>query len=596
MRKMMMTAAAALCCMITMAVLTSCTESNDNPSGKTDDSSVLVGRWYADVSGMTYTMWTYGECLQVMEFKADGTGVTDVYYIFDGQPIAQEHQTFTYTVKADGSLTMNIDSKKTVPATQWRINGGKLTLADGDGVGLTFTKTDGNMAAQFDEWSTRELELVPEPARYTVLVYGIGMGVQDFAIEQGFWERVKPLLKDHNNVRVVCLYKYGNETTGKYGKSGDIAWFELNDETDLNNLFDAQGLQTALGDDPKSVKLCDPITLQTFFEFSSLLCPAEEYILTTWGNGDGFDPLDDVPGKYDESPAVTRGLLGDEWNENEQLDMYELAEAIKKTRPGNGGCLNTIFFHTGLMGNMEFLTELRDLADYIIATPHILRSNGNILVEFIRSLQEAENTEDAMELMLSRVRPSFDHEFEEEAVEGYYPPNGCLKMIRTEALNNIINAAKRLADRVIALYPTQREAIDLATKSVYRFFTYGDDPGYSFAYPFFDLADYARQLAEATGDAEMAIISDDMDKAFSDAFVHYVDINFGGQKLDHYTLSVILNDEVDYTWVWDSGRTNAEGYEQCTFHKLTGWGNWLRMNQQILWGNPTCGSKINTSE
>jgi len=30
-----------------------------------------------------------------------------------------------------------------------------------------------------------------------------------------------------------------------------------------------------------------------------------------------------------------------------------------------------------------------------------------------------------------------------------------------------------------------------------------------------------------------------------------------------------------------------QGYEQTTFHKLTGWGNWLRTNQQLLWGNPT---------
>ena len=32
-----------------------------------------------------------------------------------------------------------------------------------------------------------------------------------------------------------------------------------------------------------------------------------------------------------------------------------------------------------------------------------------------------------------------------------------------------------------------------------------------------------------------------------------------------------------------------EGYEQCDFHKLTGWGNWLRMNQQRLVSNPESG-------
>ena len=32
-----------------------------------------------------------------------------------------------------------------------------------------------------------------------------------------------------------------------------------------------------------------------------------------------------------------------------------------------------------------------------------------------------------------------------------------------------------------------------------------------------------------------------------------------------------------------------EGYEQCDFHKLTGWGNWLNMNQQSVDSNPETG-------
>ena len=33
----------------------------------------------------------------------------------------------------------------------------------------------------------------------------------DDAIETGFWERAKTFLNDHNNVRVVCMYKYGKD-------------------------------------------------------------------------------------------------------------------------------------------------------------------------------------------------------------------------------------------------------------------------------------------------------------------------------------------------------------------------------------------------
>jgi hypothetical protein len=75
----------------------------------------------------------------------------------------------------------------------------------------------------------------------------------DTYIEYGFWERAKEFLTDYNNVRVICFYKYGKEKdemgnpfTGKYAEPGDIVWFELTSDTDLNKIkeegFQAHGL------------------------------------------------------------------------------------------------------------------------------------------------------------------------------------------------------------------------------------------------------------------------------------------------------------------------------------------------------------------
>ena len=132
--------------------------------------------------------------------------------------------------------------------------------------------------------------------------------------------------------------------------------------------------------------------------------------------------------------------------------------------------------------------------------------------------------------------------------------NGDYKLIRTAKLDAIISAAKRLADRLVALYPKQREAIDKATKEVYRFSTYIENKQSpdesirnSYMFPFFDLADYAHLLTKETGDAEMAAISADLDKAFREAFVHYADVNTNEQHLDHYTLSVCLTNNDIYT-------------------------------------------------
>ena len=66
------------------------------------------------------------------------------------------------------------------------------------------------------------------------------------------------------------------------------------------------------------------------------------------------------------------------------------------------------------------------------------------------------------------------------------------------------------------------------------------------------------------------------------------------QHLDHYSLSVSLyhQDDYNYDFIGNGAKIKSnigEGYEQCTFHKLTGWGNFLRINTGLPWGNPTCG-------
>ena len=599
------------------SVFNSCSSDNDdNPSPESGANSELVGQWYSDVSGATYAAWTYGKAWQQTELKADGTGVTNIYYLDGDVAVGREHYSFTYTA-TNGLLTMDIAERNTKTTARYAVSEGKLLLTEGEGQ-TVMQKMDDAKAKDFDAWNRKDSLLnVPQPARYTVFVYGNAGGTMDKIIEYGFWEKIRPLLTDHNNVRVVCFYKYGKDLpedrkpfTGKYAEPGDIVWFDLNDTTKLENIRNG-GLR-ALGyeKEAQAMKLCDPKTVSAFIQISSLVCPAEQYVFSIWGHGNGLSPMADVPGKYEDPAAApaTRGVIADEWNKSEELDMYELSAAIRSAGLNR---LNTIFFHNCLMGNMETLTELRGLSDYIVASAHLLVSEGELLTEYVRGLLEKGNTEDAIAQMFERVNPVWEnsyHEFEEQEngqiVESW--KNGDYKLIRTAKLDAIIDAAKRLADRLVALYPTQKEAIDTATQKVYRFFTpimKGIVPPslydrYTFMNPFFDLADYAHLLAKETGDAEMAAISSDLDKAFSEAFVHYADVSTNVQHLDHYTLSVCLANNETYTD--DASKSENiklivrhplcnfdQGYEQTTFHKLTGWGNWLRTNQQLLWGNPT---------
>ena len=527
-KKYLMTLAAIFCCAMTMAFFTACSDNDNNLAPGVDKK--IVGDWFSDVSGATHAAWTFGKAWQQTEFNADGTGTTSIYYLNNDDAVGRERYSFTYTA-TDGVLTMDIAERNTKTTARYAMSDGKLTLTEGDHQ-LAMQKMDDVKAKDFDAWSRKaKLVNVPQPARYTVFVYGNAGGTMDKIIEYGFWEKIQPLLTDHNNVRVVCFYKYGKDLpedrkpfTGKYADPGDIVWFDLNDTTKLENIRNGGLKAYGYEKEAQAMKLCDPKTVSAFIQISSLVCPAEQYVFSIWGHGNGLNPLTDIPGKYEDPAAAsaTRGVIGDEWNNREELDMYELSTAIRSAGLNR---LNTIFFHNCLMGNMETLTELRGLSDYIVASAHLLESEGELLTEYVRGLLEKGNTEDAIAQMFERVHPKWEQSYHEKKEENgeinEFWKNGDYKLIRTAKLDAIIDATKRLADRLLALYPTQREAIDKATKEVYRFCTYIENKqfpdkskGNSYLAPFFDLADYAHLLTKETGDAEMAAISADLDKAF----------------------------------------------------------------------------------
>ena len=579
-----------------LTVFTSCSSDNDDNPSQTPGGGSIVGNWCSDVSGKTFAKWNYGKTWQNTEFKADGTGSTRIYYTYQDKAIGCEKIDFTYTA-ANGVLTMKSKDRED-SQTNWQLQGDELRLGDTqEGI---FTKTTTEMVAKFDTWSkSKEVYEVPQPAKYTIFVYGNAGGFMDNIIEFGFWERTKEFLKDHNNVRVVCMYKYGKDQPeinkpfkGKYAQPGDIVWFELNDQTDLNKIKE-EGMQAiGMGEQAKQLKICNPNTMRMFLEFSSLQCPAEDYILAIWGHGSGFDAMNDVPGKYDiKNAPATRGVMTDEWVNDEWMDMYEMYDAMKAAGIDH---FNTLMFHNCFMGNIESMTQARNLADYIFGSAHVLSSDGRLMTEFVRGMVETGDPEKAAGLMFERSTPEWQNGYLDDAEPGKFP-NGDYKMIRMDKFQPIIDASKQLCDRILALYPTQKEAIDRATASVYRVHPIGEKK-LQYNYPFFDIANYAQLLAKETGDDQLKTISTSLDQAFKDAFVHYRDVNNSVQHLDHYTLSVCLLPQFYYTFDYKTATSGSvlnnynEGYEKCDFHKLTGWGNWLNTNTQSLDSNPECGS------
>lgn len=157
-----------LCCIIA-TVFTACTTDDDNQTAKPTDAKALVGTWECDLSGRTFALWNYGKSWNVWTFNSDGTGVCDVFFLAGEEPVAIQHQPFTYTAE-DGKLVTKMEDGD----WEWEYQtiDGKLLISYGDSP-MTFDKVDAAKVAQFGEWSKRELLSVPGlQARYTVFVYG----------------------------------------------------------------------------------------------------------------------------------------------------------------------------------------------------------------------------------------------------------------------------------------------------------------------------------------------------------------------------------------------------------------------------------------
>lgn len=392
-------------------------------------------------------------------------------------------------------------------------------------------------------------------AHYTVMVYGTVGGQMDYILEDT-WEKLKPLLTDSTNVRMVFLYKYGRaaDFSGHYADPGDVVFFELNSQTDFNKL------REKAVNNPNFL-LYKPESLAGFIDTCKALCPADNYIFLTYGHGGAFDITNDYP-----DIPVTKGILYDEQVGGRGMSMYELADGLAAADIDRFKC---IFLHNCLLGNIENLTQMQPYADYFYACAHVLASDGTVIVEFIKALLNKSNSdfEQVSNQLFDAITPFYSNlnETEDEPLE----QNLDMKIIRSSYISTLNNSLNQLRERLIALYPTKKEEIDLAADQIYRY-----DTGFPYL---IDIETYAKHLAHATEDPTIEAISNDIHNTFENMFVRNLANNYADAYLDNYTLSIVFGHNSFYNCSVH-GHTVASSYAPSVFNNLTHWGDWLNTN------------------
>ena len=152
--------------------------------------------------------------------------------------------------------------------------------------------------------------------------------------------------------------------SGNTNVAGDVRVLVLTDKSGSDDTLmyhAAPGTPSVIDDSDYpvggEVNMGDPDVLQHFIEYGMAKYPSEHNALVLWNHGGGVKSIDD-------------GVLSKEIceDDNDILYMNELQTAISSALASSGGSLDIIGMDACIMGEVETAYELKDQADYFVAS------------------------------------------------------------------------------------------------------------------------------------------------------------------------------------------------------------------------------------
>lgn len=424
-------------------------------------------------------------------------------------------------------------------------------------------------------------EAVIDTARYTVIIYGNAGGNMDSIVE-GVYEQMQPLMES-KDVRVFFFYKYGTDSSvveideddviktpfnGKYAKPGQLVAFEMTKDLDLDTIKDNARM---VGE---SLMLHDSGVLTSVLDHVADSLPAKDYVLVFWGHGQGFDFDTDYPELHSNRTALAKSqnlaaVSYDEWTFDletllkDGLSIYDIKREIENSKIEH---LTGLYFHNCFMGNFETLSEVYTVADYMVASEHVLESDGTLILNLVKELYKKDSFQDAVK---ASFKDSKDHWRKENKK---MKQNGDLSLLKSSEISSFFPIFKDIAKRLRDLYkdPEQKEKIDDAVVGSYYTGEWESEIFFN------DAIFFANALIASTNDSSLIASTKELKKAYERLVLDYIDAHYSdGNDLLSFSLSVLLTPQSFYNdeTIW--GYTRKEAYENTTFHKKTGWGKLL---------------------
>ncbi len=232
----------------------------------------------------------------------------------------------------------------------------------------------------------------------------------------------------------------------------------------------------------------DPKSLENTLKITKTMFPAQEYGLILWSHASGWLPK----GYY--AKVRSFGLDG-----TTEMDFIELVSSLPFK-------FNFVLFDACLMGGIEVAYELKDLADYVIASPTEVMSDGFPYAKIMEYIFKT-----PMELE-SVAEEYFNYYNEQSGLDR----SATISVVKTSELDEVAAQAKRLFENYGS--GGNLNAIRIDTTAVQKYYR-------SNKHWFYDFQGMMKQLA---GDG-----ADDFINALNEAVIYKASTpNFLGTKID----------------------------------------------------------------
>ncbi|MEA2071384.1 MAG: clostripain-related cysteine peptidase [Asgard group archaeon] len=200
-------------------------------------------------------------------------------------------------------------------------------------------------------------------------------------------------------------------------------------------------------EDKGEMNMGDGETVEFFLNYTFANFPAEKYCLCFWDHGGGVN-----------------GLCLDDESENDFLTMDEMQKAIEDSEAGYGEKLDIISHDACLMNVMEVGFELRNLADYFVASEDSVPNDGYNYKTLMEDLC-ANPTWTGLELAEAMIAS-----YEETNTYNVYTTLAALDLsVFSTCLNQINNFAQNLTNVIL---DGQGNSINRAFQDTYDFYDF----------------------------------------------------------------------------------------------------------------------------